>query len=136
MAEYMSENGHVCKSEGSDVPGNEIDLMLRATQSYEHLGVLVIALLKYNLLTIQFTYLKYIICGSQYIHEVVQPSIPQSILKHFRPHKQKPHTILLLPSCVMILTSPRQVLIHFLSMDLPVLEIPYKWNHIHVAFHY
>ena len=27
------------------------------------------------------------------------------------------------------LSSPWQPLVHFLSLDLPVLDVPYKWNH-------
>lgn len=93
-------------------------------------GDSITALLKYNLHTMQFIHLKCTIKWFLICSQVVQPS-PQPILEYFSYPRKKSCTLQLsplLPPTHLIL---RQLLIYFLSVDLPVLEISYKWNHIY-----
>lgn len=93
-------------------------------------GDSITALLKYNLHTMQFIHLKCTIKWFLICSQVVQPS-PQPILEYFSYPRKKSCTLQLsplLPPTHLIL---RQPLIYFLSVDLPVLEISYKWNHIY-----
>ena len=123
--------GHVCRSEASNVSGNEPwDLMLRATENYGHFCSLVIVLLRYNShtihshlhpLTIQFIVFSIFTKLGNHHHYLIP--------EYFHHPQKKPHTneeSLPIPPILQPLTT---INLLFASISLPILDISYKWNH-------
>lgn len=81
--------------------------------------------MKYNSHAIQFSHLKYTIISFYYIHRFVQSS-PKLILDDSHHPLKKCHT-----HCQSFFISPQLPAITnllYVSVDLPILDFPSKWN--------
>lgn len=85
-------------------------------------------LLRCNLQTIQFTYSKSAIqCLLDY-SQIIYPS-PQSTLEYFLPYKNTPaYSLAIIPQSAPFPSSWQPLMCFFLSVDLPIQNIYYKWT--------